>query len=155
MDAAAAVPGPVFAVDQQNVGPAIVVVVDEGAARAHGFRQLFLSEGAVVVGEVNAGLRGDVAECDLRCGVHADSAHKQHQQIRALMRIIVKLTVEAHSRRPNSAFARDSSTSNRLRRDSLAKRHRHVLVDGLALIVVFGMQLAVRAGDRLRRLRPP
>ena len=57
--------GPIFAIDQQDVGIAVVVVVDEGAARAHGFRQPLLSEGAVVVGEMNSGLRGDVAESDL------------------------------------------------------------------------------------------
>src|SRR5207244_7563036 len=39
------VPGPVFTVDQQNVGIAVIVVIDEGAAGAHGFRQVFFSEG--------------------------------------------------------------------------------------------------------------
>ena len=58
-------PGPVLAVDQQDVGPAVVVVIDESAARAHGFRQPFLSKGSVVVGEVDAGLGGDVAEGDV------------------------------------------------------------------------------------------
>ena len=32
------------------------------------------------------------------------------------------------------------------------QRHRNVLVDCLAFVVVFGMNLAVRPGDRLRRL---
>ena len=56
--------GKIVAVDQDDVGIAVVVVVDEGAARAHGFRQPLLAEGAVVVGEVNSGLCGDVAEVD-------------------------------------------------------------------------------------------
>src|SRR6267154_4104790 len=57
--------GPVLAIDQNNVGPAVVVVINEGAARAHGFGKIFLPEGRVVVGEVDSGLGGDVAEGDL------------------------------------------------------------------------------------------
>ena len=53
---------PVRAVDEQDVGPAVIVVVDEGAAGAHGFGQPLFPEGSVVVGEVDAGLGGDVAE---------------------------------------------------------------------------------------------
>src|ERR1019366_6845614 len=53
---------PVLTVDQQDVGKAVVVVIDERAAGAHGFREPFFSEGSVVVREMNAGLRGDVAE---------------------------------------------------------------------------------------------
>ena len=59
------VPGPVFTVDQQNVGIAVIVVIDEGAAGAHGFRQVFFSEGGIVVGEANASLGGDVTERDV------------------------------------------------------------------------------------------
>ncbi len=59
------VSGKIVAVDQDDVGISVVVVVDEGAARAHGFRQPLLSEGAVVVGEVDSGLGGDVAEVNL------------------------------------------------------------------------------------------
>ena len=59
------VPGKIISVDQKDVGIAVVVVIDEGAARPHGFRQPLLSEGAVVVGEVDARLRGDVAEVNL------------------------------------------------------------------------------------------
>ena len=58
--------GPVLAVHQQNVGIAVIVVVDESAARAHGFRQPLLAGRAVVVHEVDAGLFGDIAESDLR-----------------------------------------------------------------------------------------
>ena len=56
--------GPVLAVHEQDVGPAVVVVVDEGAAWPHGFGKPLFPEGAVVVGEVDAGLGGDVAEGD-------------------------------------------------------------------------------------------
>ena len=56
---------PVLAVDEQDVGKAVVVVIDECAAGAHGFRKPFLSEGSVVVGEVDAGLGGDIAESDV------------------------------------------------------------------------------------------
>src|SRR4029077_18972021 len=57
--------GPVLAVDEQDVGKPVVVVIDERAAGAHGFREPFLSEGSVVVREVDAGLGGDVAEGNL------------------------------------------------------------------------------------------
>ncbi len=63
--AAVGMSGKVFAVDQQDVGIAVVVVVDESAAWAHGFGQILLAEGAVVVGEVDAGLGGDVVKVDL------------------------------------------------------------------------------------------
>ena len=56
------VSGKVVAVDQNDVGIAIVVVVDERATRPHGFRQPLLSEGTVVVSEVNAGLRSDIGK---------------------------------------------------------------------------------------------
>jgi hypothetical protein len=58
------VAGPILAVDKQDVGKAVVVVIDEGAARAHGFREPLFSEGSVVMGEVDTGLGGDVAEGD-------------------------------------------------------------------------------------------
>ena len=54
--------GEISAVNQDDVGIAIVVVVDERASRPHGFRQPLLSERAVVVCEVNTRLRGDVVE---------------------------------------------------------------------------------------------
>ena len=44
--------GKIFAVDQQDVGIAIVIVINESASWAHGFRQPFLSEGSIVVEEV-------------------------------------------------------------------------------------------------------
>ena len=60
------VAGPAHAVDEENVGPAVVVVIDEGDARAHRFREIFFAEGAVVVDEMDSGLLGDVAELNCR-----------------------------------------------------------------------------------------
>ncbi len=56
--------GPVGAVDEEDVGPAVVVVVDESDTGAHGFGKIFFAEGSVVVEEADAGLLGDVAEGD-------------------------------------------------------------------------------------------
>ena len=55
-------PRPVLAVDQQNVLPVIVVVVQKGSSRAHGFGKVLFPEGAVVVFKAQAGLPGDVSE---------------------------------------------------------------------------------------------
>ena len=71
-----AMAGPIPTVDQQDVGPAVVVIVNEGATRTHGFGQPFLAEGAVIVGEMDSGLGGDVAEGDVLLG----SAFRGHQQ---------------------------------------------------------------------------
>ena len=59
---------PVLAVDEENIGPAVAIGVEERAAGPHGLGQPFLSEGAVVVREVNTGLRRDVAEVNLLGG---------------------------------------------------------------------------------------
>ena len=65
--------GPIPTVDEQDVGPAVVVIVNEGTTRTHGFGQPFLAEGAVIVGEVDSCLGGDVAEGDgLRAGCHSE-----------------------------------------------------------------------------------
>jgi hypothetical protein len=56
--------GEITAVDKEDVWPSVVVVVNEGATWAHGFGQILLPEGSVVVSKVNAGLRRDVAEGD-------------------------------------------------------------------------------------------
>ena len=61
-------PGPVHAADQEDVLPAIVVVVQEGAAAAQRFREQAASVGAAVVAEVEAGCRGDVDEAEARRG---------------------------------------------------------------------------------------
>src|SRR5437016_1636541 len=55
---------PVLPVDEQNVWPSVVVVIEERNTRAHCFRQPLLSKRAVVVDKVDAGLSGDVTESD-------------------------------------------------------------------------------------------
>jgi hypothetical protein len=57
--------GEIFSVHQENVGVTVIVVIEEGAAGAHGFGQPLFSEGAVVMGEVNSGWSGDVAKVGL------------------------------------------------------------------------------------------
>ena len=56
--------GPVLAVNEQDVGIAVVIVVDERTARTHRLRQPFLAKGAVVVRETDPRLRCDVGEGD-------------------------------------------------------------------------------------------
>ncbi len=48
------VAGPVHAIHEKNVRPAVVVIIDEGHARSHGFGQEFLPEGATVVNEMDS-----------------------------------------------------------------------------------------------------
>jgi len=54
-DSLAFVTGPVHAVEKKDVLPAVVVVVEEGAARAERFREQFAAVGATVVTELDAG----------------------------------------------------------------------------------------------------
>src|SRR5438445_4087675 len=61
----ARVAGPVLTIQEEDIRPAVVVVINKGATRAHGFRQIFFPESAVVVSEVDSGLGSDVAELDL------------------------------------------------------------------------------------------
>ena len=60
--------GPVDAVDQQDVQPAVAVVIEEGAARPQGFGQVLGAEGAAVVAELDAGGGGDVGQAEARAG---------------------------------------------------------------------------------------
>src|SRR5215472_15500941 len=53
---------PVHAVDQQDVRPAVGVVVEEGAARTHGLGQTLASERSAGVPELNAGGSGDIGQ---------------------------------------------------------------------------------------------
>src|SRR5258708_24849545 len=62
ISASAFMSGPAFAVDEQDVGIAVIVVINKRAARAQGFRQVFLTEGTIVVDKTNAGGLGDVSE---------------------------------------------------------------------------------------------
>src|SRR5262249_41798455 len=50
--------GPVHRVDEQDVGPTVIVIVDHADTRAHGFGQKLLSVCTAVVLEVDAGLGG-------------------------------------------------------------------------------------------------
>src|SRR5262249_36271067 len=52
-------------IDEQYVLPAVVVVIEERAARTVRLRQILFAEGAVVVFETNAGLRGHIGERDI------------------------------------------------------------------------------------------
>ncbi len=45
----------VLAVDEEDVGPAVAIGVEEGAAGAHGLGQILLAGAARVVNEVDAG----------------------------------------------------------------------------------------------------
>src|SRR5713101_5721321 len=53
---------PISGVDQQDVLPAVIVIVEEACSRPHGFGKVLLSEGAVVVFEVNASLSGYISK---------------------------------------------------------------------------------------------
>ena len=53
-----------FGIDQQEVRIAVSVVVEEGDAAAHRFRQQALAVGAVLVREADAGKLGNVGEVD-------------------------------------------------------------------------------------------
>src|SRR5690349_2716723 len=60
--ALALVPRPVHGVDQQNVLPAVVVVIEKGAAGAKCFGEQLAAIRAAVVPKVDAGLRRNVRE---------------------------------------------------------------------------------------------
>ncbi len=72
------VTGPVHRIDEEDVGPAVIVVIDDADAAAHGFGQILGAECAAVVFEMDTGLRGYIGEgnwarrtrhCRLR-GIH-------------------------------------------------------------------------------------
>jgi hypothetical protein len=56
--------GPVHRVDEQDVLPAVVIVVDKSGAGSDRFREILLTEGAAVVFEVDSCFGGDVGEFD-------------------------------------------------------------------------------------------
>ena len=56
------VAGPIHRVDKEDVLPAVVVVVDEADAAAHGFRKILFAESAAVAREMDSCLRSDVGE---------------------------------------------------------------------------------------------
>ncbi len=55
---------PVHGIDQKNVLPPVIVVIEKAHAAAHRFREILFSEGSAVVFEVNASLGGDIGELD-------------------------------------------------------------------------------------------
>src|SRR6266849_7756535 len=73
---------PVAAIDEKNVRPAVVVVVDERHARPQRLRQEFLSESAVVLDEANASLLRDVAKRNRRSYGRGPAAFGQQYKSR-------------------------------------------------------------------------
>src|SRR5271157_785092 len=53
---------PVHSIHNEDVGPAIVVVINKGHTRTHRFRQIFLTEGGIVMDKMDASLLRDVAK---------------------------------------------------------------------------------------------
>ena len=53
-------PGPIHAVDEQDVLPAVVVVIEERATRSHSFREIFFPKSAIIVFKDDACLTSDV-----------------------------------------------------------------------------------------------
>ena len=68
MVALALVAGPIHAVDQQDIQPAVAVVIEKRATGAERFRKIFRAERSAVVPEVDAGRSGDVGEAKSRIG---------------------------------------------------------------------------------------
>jgi hypothetical protein len=64
-DGPAAAGNKVLAIDQQNIGPAIAVEIEERAACAERFGKILVAGAAGVVCEANTGLGGDVGKQDL------------------------------------------------------------------------------------------
>ena len=56
------VAGPIGAVDQQNVLPAVAIIVEKGAAGAESLRQKLAAESSAVVLELNSGGAGHIGE---------------------------------------------------------------------------------------------
>ena len=71
---------PIHAVDQQDVEPAVAVVIEKGAARAQGFGQILGAEGAAVVPEIDARRSGDVRQTEARVGRRRPTAARAAAQ---------------------------------------------------------------------------
>ncbi len=61
---ARAVAWPVHGIHEEDVLPAVVVVIENADAAAHCFGEILFAEGAGIVFEADAGLGGDVGEFD-------------------------------------------------------------------------------------------
>ena len=82
-------PGPWARIDEQQVGPAVAIEVEERDAAAHRFRQQFLALRAVLVLERDAGLARDVDEhrggsgCRRRHGLDRERCGRRRRMRRA------------------------------------------------------------------------
>ena len=72
--ALALVAGPVHAVHQQDVEPAIAIVIEKRAAGPHGLGQILGAERAAVVMEVDARRGGDIGQPEAQARRRAGSA---------------------------------------------------------------------------------
>src|SRR5438270_2059635 len=61
--------GKVLAVHEQDVGIAVIVIVDESATRAQGLREILFSKRSVVVSEMNAGGAGHIDKLNAVPGI--------------------------------------------------------------------------------------
>jgi hypothetical protein len=61
-------PRPIHPIDDEDVKPAIGVIVEKGATGAERFREILLAERAVVVNESDASLLGDVGQMKAGAG---------------------------------------------------------------------------------------
>ena len=66
MERCSLMPRPVGAVHQQNVQPAVAVVIEKGATRPQGFGQVLRAESPAVVAEVDARRAGNIVQTKAR-----------------------------------------------------------------------------------------
>src|SRR5450432_63001 len=70
---------PVHAVHQQNVEPAVPIVVEESATRPHGFRQIPGAEGSAVVVKLDAGGRRNIGQTAGRRGESSGAGNRRQR----------------------------------------------------------------------------
>src|SRR6202042_876421 len=58
------VPRPIHGIDQQNILPSVVVVIEKANSAAHGLGKVLFSESPAIVFEADPRLRGHVREFD-------------------------------------------------------------------------------------------
>src|ERR1700756_2362814 len=80
---------PIHSVHEENVRPAVIVVIDESDARPQSLRQEFLPKRSVVMDEMNPGLLRDIAKrhsgagrasCAFTCYRGSSRERKRSQQ---------------------------------------------------------------------------
>src|SRR5260370_21078292 len=81
--AAAPVAGPVHSVDQQDVLPSVVIVVEKGAPGAERLGQVLFAERAAIVPKVDAGGSGRVDQPELRRGPAGQHRAAAEQEVPA------------------------------------------------------------------------